>query len=63
MREAEAAALLGLTVPELLELASDGLIPRAVLDRDGWRFERKDLEHLRVNGIPRPRDSDQTGAA
>lgn len=48
IREAEAAALLGLTVPALLELA--------VLDRSGWRFQRKDLEHLRANGIPRPKD-------
>jgi excisionase family DNA binding protein len=40
----EAAARLGLSVGELLDLAGDGRIPKAKLDRRGWHFDRAGLE-------------------
>ena len=36
--------MLGLTVEALLELASEGAIPGAILDARGWRFDRRGLE-------------------
>lgn len=40
----DAATVLGLTVEELLELASEGRVPGSVLDGFGWRFSRRGLE-------------------
>jgi hypothetical protein len=39
-----AAALMGLSVAELLELASDGRIHGAILDASGWHFDRRGME-------------------
>ena len=42
----EAAAILGISVAELLERASEGRIADAVLNVSGWQFRRREIQRL-----------------